>query len=258
MKRRTDTPISAQKLFEEAFYTPLYWPWKMVRLERKSLSDYQQRSMSANISVAELYHENSKLFPQMLSELTASLLQVDEFRREFARRRAFAIQASSASDLDLGQPWRKLLTTIARTTEPELFYAVEVRIAAGGQLAIHEPVSDTLQVVKQFSVGDLSVLRRALRLMVAPEAPPHNGPLLFIVCSFARNDLLFGPRGYRRSLLEAGRVMQEVLRQARRLDLAARPLYEFTDRDLDAVLEVDGIEEGTLIAIELGGSADVR
>ncbi len=53
-------------------------------------------------------------------------------------------------------------------------------------------------------------------------------------------------------------MTQEVLRQARRLDLAARPLYEFIDRDLDAVLEVDGIEEGTLIAIELGGSADVR
>jgi hypothetical protein len=254
MKRRTQTPLSHQQLFDQVLNTPLHWPGKTVRLERNSLLDYRQRSTSAHTSVAELYHENSKLFPQMLSELTTSLVQANEFRREFVRRRAVVVQASGVSGLSLGSIHRELFTTVVGTTGLELFYAVELRLVVGEVLATHEPVSDTFQIVKQLSKDDLDMMRCALRLMAASEAPPHNGPLLFILGSFARNDLLLGPRGYRRTLLEAGQVAQEVFRQAERLSLTAHPLYEFTDRDLDAVMEADGIEQGTLMAFKLGGT----
>lgn len=257
LKRRTETPLRPQQLFDQMLTAPLHWPWKTVRLERNSALDYRQRSMSARISVAELYHENSKLFPQMLSELTVSLTQADEFRGEFIQRRAFVVQASGTMDLELDQRWRDLLTSVAEATEFVLFYAVELRLVVGELLAIHEPVSDTLQIVKQLSTGDLDMLRQALRLMDNSEGPFPSGPLLLILGSFARNDVLFGPRGYRRTLLEAGRLAQEVVRQIERLGLEARPLYEFIDRDVDAVIEADGIEQSTLMAFELGGVHNV-
>lgn len=252
MKPRIQSALSTETLFANLLYTPLSWPGKEVRLERNSLLDYHQRSTSANISVAELYHENSKLFPQMLSELTASFADVESFRREFLRRRA-AVQHACPAVLDLGRRQRELLAAIATSTEAELLYGIELRVMAGEMVATYEPVSDRIKVVKQLSAKDINMLRTALRLFSAPEEPPYNGPLLFILGCFARNDILFGPRGYRRTLVEAGQVAQEVLRQAKQLGIATRLRYDFTDRDVDSVLEADGVEQGTLIVVELDG-----
>src|SRR5262249_61608901 len=94
-------------------------------------------------------------------------------------------------------------------------------------------------------------LSSALRLTIA-EDPLPEGPMLFLIGCFARNDVLFGPRGYRRTLLEAGQVTTGLLAEAGRLGLDAVPIFEFTDRDLDAVIEADGIEEGTLVALAIG------
>ena len=49
-----------------------------------------------------------------------------------------------------------------------------------------------------------------------------------------------------------------LLAEARRLGLAAVPIFEFTDRDADAVMEADGIEEGTLVALAIGEADDVE
>lgn len=255
--RRSQILLNAQELFNEVIASPLSWPGKTIRLERNSAADYRQRSMSAHISIAELYHENSKLFPQMLSELTISFTQSDEFRREFLRRRAIIARARGTLNLELDHLWRELLSRVVGTVEQNLFYALELRLLVGSQLAIYEPVSEMLQIVKQLSIDELNMLKQALQLMSSLQASLDGGALLFILGSFARNDVLFGSRGYRRTLLEAGHLAQEIVHQARQLGLVIQPFYEFTDRDVDAAMEADGIEQGTIMAFELGGSADV-
>lgn len=251
MKRRTTTRLNAQRLIDEVLHAPIEWPWKTTRLERHSLSDYQQRSVTANVSIAELYHENSKLYPQLLPELAVTQVQPDEFRREVIHLQSAAALRSELSEIDLDHRWRSLLTTISKETELELFYAVEICLVTEKALAIYAPISDTLQLVKHLSNAELDLLRRALRLLVNPQAPQHSGPLLFILGCFARYDMLLGQRGYRRTLIDAGRVAQALLYQATRFSLTMRPVYEFTDRDIDAVLEADGVEKGVLIAFEL-------
>lgn len=257
IERRTETKLTPQKLFDEVLYSRLHWPGKTVRLERSSLDEYCQRAASASISIAELYHENSKLYRQMLPEITAMRLNPSEIRSEFLHRRSAASNAAHASTLHLLQCWLELLSLIATHTDPELFYAVELRIVAGDRLAVHEPLSNTLQLIKQLSVNDLQALQDAVRLMPAPEDALHNGPLLFLLGNFARNDLLFGPRGYRRTLLEAGRISEAVISHAMQLGLKIKPRHEFTDRDLDNILEADGIEEGVLIVFELNETSNV-
>ncbi len=258
IKRRTETPLSPQQLFNQVLTSSLYWPGRTIRLERSSLLDYRQRSMSAHVSVAEFYHENSKLFPQMLPELTISYTQADELRREFLQRRAAVVRSSGIPSLQLDQCWQQLLTGVSGTSELTLFYAVELRFVVNDLLAAYEPLSDTLQVVKQFSASDLDLLRHALQLMNTSEVSLEGKPLLLVLGSFARNDVLFGPRGYRRTLLEAGRLAQEIVHQAEQLGLAMWPLYEFIDYDVDAAMEADGIEQSTIMAFVLGGSVDVK
>lgn len=249
MIRRSQEPPTAKKLMDQVVFSALDWPGKTVRLERNSQEDYCQRPSSSRLSIAEVYHENSKLFPAMVSELAAATLDTDDVRLEFLRRRAEAI--SQNQPMEVSPPLRELLTEIAHVVKPELFYAIELRIAENGSLASHEPLSDRLFLVKRLSPGDRTRITEAIHLFDKSSGPARDS--LFVIGNFARNDLLFGARGYRRTLIEAGRVTEAVLGIAARLGLSARLLIEFTDRTVDAVLEADGTEEGVLAVLELGG-----
>jgi Nitroreductase family len=257
MRRRSDSALDARTFFAELSGLHLDWPGKTVRLERNSLIDYQQRPISPNVSVAEFYHENSKLYPNMASELAASKTAVGELRREFLRCRAAApVQIPTEQGFD-ERAVSRLLTTVARTIDHELFYAVEIRAAVGDTLFWHEPVTDRLELLKRLSAEDRVSLRNALGLLHPADLLPE-GPMVFLIGCFARNDVLFGPRGYRRTLLEAGQVTAALLAAAAQLGLEGAPIFEFTDRDVDAVMEADGIGDGTLAAIALGETGDVE
>jgi hypothetical protein len=255
MNRRTRERLSTQKMFDEVVFSSIDWPWKTVRLERDTLQDYCQRPASAIISVAELYHENSKLFPQRVPELAVTRVESDKVRRQFLQRRSST--AADAPAVNLAPECRRMLSAVTQQIPTDLFYAIELRLAAGDMLLFHEPISDKLQLLKRISADEQTRLRNALRLLAPSGEREHTGPVLLVVGNFARNDLLFGSRGYRRTLIDAGRVTEGVLGIARQAGRAARVKTEFTDRDVDVLVEADGVEEGVVIAIELGSANDV-
>jgi hypothetical protein len=238
--------------------SPLHWPGKTVRLERHSLLDFRNRSNSPHVSAAELYHDNSKLFPHILPELLASSIAAEDIRREFIRRRAAVGGLDGTPALELEDNYRELLTRVARGAEPDLHYALELRIVTGELVGSYEPISDSLQLVKELSARERARLTGAVALMHTSAPAGDASPLLLIMGSFARNDILFGARGYRRTLLEAGRLAEAIGVQARCLGLEARPVYDFLDRDIDAVMEADGVELGCLVVFELLGSRHVE
>lgn len=248
MIRRPQEPLTVKKFMDEVVFSALDWPGKTVRLERNTTQDYCQRPSSSQLSVAELYHENSKLFPAMVAELTAGHLDCNGVRLEFLRRRSETM--SESPQAELSPHLRELLREIAQAVQPELFYAIELRIAENVTLASHEPLADRLPLIKRLSGGDTTRLTDAIRLLDEFDGP--TGDLLLVIGNFARNDLLFGVRGYRRTLIEAGRITEAALGVAARLGMAPRLRLEFADRAIDGILEADGIEEGILAIIQLG------
>jgi hypothetical protein len=253
IRRRTISPLTPQQFFNEVLLSSLFWPNKTIRLERHSTIDYRHRSLSSHISIAELYHENSKLFPQMLFELTATVSQADVIRDEFVRRRAIVVAASGTEPFPFEPSYRELLIEVSRATPKELFYAIEVRVVAGALAAAFEPINGAFQVVKRFADEEVRALRRGVRLFSPSNGSANEKPLIFVLGSFARNELLLGARGYRRTLLDAGRVVQEMFRNGERFGVEIRPIYEFMDRDLDLAMDADGVEQGTLMVLELDG-----
>jgi hypothetical protein len=250
--RRTQDPLTAEKLVEEVAFSGLDWPGKTVRLERDTVQDYLQRPASAQPSIAELYHENSMLFSQMAAELGAARLPVNAVRNEFMRRRAATLASGPPAEL-IGRR-RVLCTQLVQAVPLDLFYAVELVLAQDGQLAAHEPMADRLALVKRLSAGDVAAMASAIHLL--DDSPALLSPALFVLGNFARNDLLYGVRGYRRTLLEAGSVTQVALALAHGLGLTGRAHFEFADRALNGVLEADGVEVGILVCIELGDLND--
>jgi hypothetical protein len=262
MWRRAAQPVDPQQFMEQVLFLPLQWPHRTTSLQYPSLLDFRQRTVSTRISVAELYHENSKLFPAKTSDLAAATVDASAVRHEFVRRRSAVLAAHGpkdshpASDRDQTRQWRGSLTAVARATDLELFYAVEVRLVAGGKVFLHEPLRDRLIIVKRLRSSEEERLRQGLRLPPFAKRAEPGDAWVILVASFARNDVLYGARGYRRTLLEGGTVGHEVVRQARLLGHDAEPIYEFADRQVDDVMEADGVEEGTIMAVELREARD--
>jgi hypothetical protein len=253
-KRRFAQPVTAQAIFEDVLTGELHWPGRTVRLERDSILDYRHRHASANISVAEFYHENSKLFPRMLPEIAVSPADARRLRATFVARRAQVARIQACPEMRLDQRYHSWLSGVAAALRPEDFYAVDVRIVADGLIAVLEPVTVSLMVVKHLTDGALQDLQEGIALLGSVEPlPTGSAPLALLTGSFARNEILLGPRGYRRTLLDAGRMAQEMLRQARPLGISAQLVCEFADQRVDEAADMDGIEQGTLMALQLKG-----
>jgi hypothetical protein len=139
-----------------------------------------------------------------------------------------------------------------RAVDRDVWYAVELRAVFNGLLGDYDPLSETFRIVKELTADELGRLRAGLNSVerVAVE-DPHDCLLLLVIGSFARNEVLFGIRGYRRTLIEAGRLIESILEQANEAGLAGKVSYDFMDREVDSVMEADGTEQGTLAAINM-------
>jgi len=231
-----------------ALFTPLLWPGRTVRLERNSLLDYRNRSTSAQVSVAELYHENSKLSSELLPELIGTSVDPAELREEFFTRRAALAGAGGGDQFDGIGVWKELLHPVAERGGPALFYAIELRLVAGNILAEYQPAGRSFHVLKHLDEQDRGRLVSSLSL-VAGDGLQGDESLIFLLACFPRNEILLGQRGYRRTLIEAGQIAEEVLCSAAHAGRESRIYYEFADRDVDLIMEVDGVEQSTVIAI---------
>src|SRR5688572_19005818 len=99
MNNRHARPLDALRIFERVKYSSVDWPLKTIRLEPDTLEEYNQRMVTPRLFVAELYHENSKLFGGMVDRLVATGLDTDDVRREFLRRRHASLVGSVPHEL---------------------------------------------------------------------------------------------------------------------------------------------------------------
>lgn len=76
--------------------------------------------------------------------------------------------------------------------------------------------------------------------------------LVVAVAVFARSRVKYGLRAYRHVLLEAGHAVQGALLAAAAAGLRALPLGGFVDRELEALLGVDGVRESVVHAFAAG------
>jgi len=248
LQRRSDVDVKVDDVLREATDFELVWPSKTFYLEKNSTVEVRLRSTSPSLSVAELYHENSKLFPEIAGQLAAASLGVTQFRRAtFAGAKVKTPPKSALTDSVITQ----LLSFVTARIDLELYYALELRILVGDAIFLYNPAYKVFSRIKTIAPIDKERLRCAVNLILPLMTGSSETYWVFIVGRFARNALLFGDRGYRRTVLEAGSLLSEILRGAEHLGVKGLAAYEFTDRDVDAILEVDGVEDGTLVAVRL-------
>jgi len=94
---------------------------------------------------------------------------------------------------------------------------------------------------------------RALAPMfVQPELVEGAAAVIFIAAVFFRSTFKYGARGYRFVLLEAGHLAQNAMITATLEGIGATPIGGFFDREVDAFLALDGVNESTVYSLLLG------
>nr|WP_290666662.1 SagB family peptide dehydrogenase [Ardenticatena sp.] len=80
--------------------------------------------------------------------------------------------------------------------------------------------------------------------------------VVFITALFPRTVFKYGERGYRFVLLEAGHLMQNILLVAEALGISTVPMGGYLDRAIEALLDIDGVEESVVYAVVFGHVED--
>ena len=250
----TDDPArQAGEVVHRLVYGALDWPGKTLRLDADSLDRYQQRPLSAAISVGELYHENSKLIPERAGERLSDGLDAREFKLSLIRAASAAAGAAAPTRaVPVPEELGAVLGRYSASLPEELRYAVEIRPLVGNRVTVHEPSTNGCRALRLLSRPQLEELESG----VHASQPRADSPMLiFVIGLFARNAILYGERGYRSTLLESGATVYAIAAAAAGLDIPTQVITEFQDHRVDSILDLDGTEVGTLAVVCLGGTA---
>jgi SagB-type dehydrogenase family enzyme len=89
-----------------------------------------------------------------------------------------------------------------------------------------------------------------------PELAQGASLIIFLTAIFERSTFKYGERGYRFILLEAGHVAQNLNLVANALGLGCANIGGYFDREIDDLLELDGVTHSTIYMIAIGGKTD--
>jgi hypothetical protein len=240
--------ISAEAALDLLRFSPIDWPGKTVRLDPDSAQEQLQRAWSGRVSIAELYHVNSKLSRSKTPRLLAARTDGETLRRTVVGQTTDNPRSRSSPPDELG----RIVARASTTLDDDAFFTVELRAIVGNVVFAFEPATTNWLEVDTLEPSTADAVGEALRPWPTVGQPIDNPIVLVVIARFGRGEALYGPRAYRRALIDAGRLSQAVLDAARQAGAAARLVTEFLDGDLDDAVRVDGVEEGSLAAIELG------
>lgn len=115
----------------------------------------------------------------------------------------------------------------------------------------YDPTGHALRTIRR---GDQT--HKLSNCFVQRELPLDSSLQLFMTAFFERSTFKYADRGYRFVLLEAGHVAQNLNLCAAALGLAATCVGGYFDREIDALLDLDGVTRSTVYAQVIGASGD--
>jgi SagB-type dehydrogenase family enzyme len=80
----------------------------------------------------------------------------------------------------------------------------------------------------------------------------NAGLVIILTGLFAKTTFKYGERGYRFVLFEAGHIAQNILLEATALGLGAVPVAGFVDDEVNALIDLNGVDEASLYLIVVG------
>lgn len=227
-----------------------------IELERDPYLDYLHRLRFRPSSVAELFVENSKIVG---AQRINQALDEDSLRRtrQWYVETAYRPQDGEFDDLPGAREGgrvaiRSLPSPLAEfvhraTHDPEttpLLYGNDLYLLTGLRSYRLMASNDWLWLDQTLTEDEADALTRALEGVEQAELEQAKVLLAFVVVP-PRYTLFQGPRGYRRSLVDLGRLVERLEQQAAASGVRFVTTLDFRDAVVDEVLMLDGVERTT-------------
>lgn len=249
---------SGRRLEQTVLPTP-----NSIDLMRSAETDYIHRFVSKTPHIAELFHENSKCIPSMPMIATGAAEQ-RQIVQEWYYRTSYNVDAADINEehasevlcpLDAMPEKLQSLIRMCQLDQPAgmLLYALDLFVLNQGTIYRYLPGRDFLWIERHLGERDRARLIQSL-FELGEEQCSVDTPMAFIVGAPWRYMMLYGPRGYRHTLVDAGRLLQIL-----EMNMPITVSSNYYDQVLDDILQLDGTERSVLAAILCnieGGNGD--
>ena len=220
-----------------------------IDLSHSVASDYLYRQVRAKPHVAELYHENSKLTPHSTLQIPSDTSMLEQVRRWFFETTYRVDEETLVADgAGLRVPYDQIprwvqgpLNSFSKPGSlTDLLYAVDLLMLHDGMLFRIVPESNYLWIEREVK-NEVSLLPDLVW-----RSPPVNieecSTMLIVVACPWRYMLIYGPRGYRHTLLDIGRLLGYLQYQYESHGYPATIHQDFLDTKADEFVQADGVE----------------
>ena len=220
-----------------------------IDLSHSVSSDSFSRQVRTKPHVAELYHENSKLSPHSTLQIPDDTLMLKEVRRWFFTT-AYRVDEETLVDNGSGLrvPYDQLPVWLQRPLNPfskpgslaDLLYAIDLLLLYDGMLVRIIPESGYLWIESEVTNG--ATLLPDLFWRSSPVKIEECSTMLIVIACPWRYMLIYGPRGYRHTLLDIGRLLGYLQYRCEFLGHSVTIHQDFFDTKADKFVQADGIE----------------
>ena len=132
----------------------------------------------------------------------------------------------------------------------ELRYALDLLVIIDDRIYHLAPGSAFLWLERLMLSNELELLA-SLVPTLSFEPRTRVTAYLFVVAAPWRYMVLQGPRGYRRTLMDAGALLGEIERTGDEEKISLAATVDFYDARLDGLLRLDGVERSTLAVVRI-------
>ena len=222
-----------------------------IDLSHSAASDYLYRHIRRKPHVAELYHENSKLSPHSTLQIPTDKTVFEQVRTWFFKT-AYRVDEETLVNNGAGlrisynQLPQWLQGPLELFSKPaslsNLLYAVDLLLLHDHMLIRVVPESDYLWIERKVENEDEKSALPGIFWRQPPVSIEELSAMLFIVACPWRYMLLYGPRGYRHTLLDIGRLLGYFEYRCVFDGHMMVVHQDFLDTKADEFVQADGVE----------------
>ena len=220
-----------------------------IDLSHSAASDYSYRQVRPRPHVAELYHENSKLSPHATLHIPSDISVLKQVRRWFFET-AYRVDEETlvADGLGLRISYDQLpewlqspLSLFSKQGSlADLLYAIDLLVLHDGLLVRIVPESDYLWIERE--IKKEAIFLPNLFWRSSPVSIDECSTMLVVIACSWRYMLLYGPRGYRHTLLDIGRLLGYFQYRCEFDGHQVNVHQDFLDAKADEFVQADGVE----------------
>jgi len=228
-----------------------------IDLSHSATSDFLNRHLRKTPHVAELYHENSKVNPHstlLIPGDDSLLLEVREWFFDTAYSSVDDTLIDNETGLrllheDMSVLMKDLLSSFfVPGPVTNLLFAVDLLVMYQDSLYRVVPQSEYLWIEKTLGLMDI---QNILISSSVSDQDLGDGLMLFVVACPWRYMLLYGPRGYRHTLMDIGRLLGYFENRTSSSDYHISITQNFHDTAIDNSVSVDGLERSVYAIVHV-------